>query len=172
MDCSVAAKVAVRELSAIRVVVQGAVPVQRPLHPLKAYVFPAAAVRVTWVPEAKLALHVWGQLMPGGMLVTTPEPAPAGVTVSCTCCCGGWTDANAAVTEVLALTVVTQVGVLPAQFPPQAEKSKPVAGIALRVTCVPEAKFAAQVWGQLMPTGELITVPVPVSFTVNWICCG
>jgi len=73
-----------------------------------------------------------------------------------------------AVTELFALTVVTQVVVFPAQLPPHPEKPKPFAGVALRETCVPEAKVAAQVCGQLIPSGALVTVPVPVSFTANW----
>jgi hypothetical protein len=36
-----------------------------------------------------------------------------------------------------------------------------VPGFAVRVTAVPESKSAAQVPGQLMPAGELTTVPVP-----------
>ena len=77
-----------------------------------------------------------------------------------------------AVIELFVLMVVTQVGVLPAQLPPHPEKLKPFAGVAVSVTCVPESKFAAQLCGQLTPPGTLVTVPVPVSFTFSWTCCG
>jgi hypothetical protein len=39
------------------------------------------AVRVTVVPLSKLALHVEGQLIPAGLLVTLPWPET--ITVSC-----------------------------------------------------------------------------------------
>jgi hypothetical protein len=38
----------------------------------------------------------------------------------------------------------------------------PVAGVAVNCTTVPLEKFALQVCPQLMPEGELVTVPVPV----------
>jgi hypothetical protein len=44
---------------------------------------------------------------------------------------------------------------------------QPLAGAAVRLTCVPGAKFALQLDGQLMPEGELVTVPLPVTLTVN-----
>ena len=37
------------------------------------------AVRVTEVPDAKLAVHVVGQLIPPGLLVTVPVPVTATV---------------------------------------------------------------------------------------------
>jgi hypothetical protein len=40
------------------------------------------AVRVTTVPLRKSAAHVAPQLIPAGLLVTVPVPAPARVTVS------------------------------------------------------------------------------------------
>ena len=43
---------------------------------------PGVAVRVTFEPAEKLALHVPGQLIPVGLLVTVPVPVPAEVTVS------------------------------------------------------------------------------------------
>ena len=42
----------------------------------------AAAVSVTSVPLANVALHVDAQLMPEGLLVTVPAPVPADRTVS------------------------------------------------------------------------------------------
>jgi len=57
--------------------VQVVVPVQSPPQPVN-FVYPAAvagvAVSVTEVPLVYVALHVPGQLMPAGLLVTVPPP--------------------------------------------------------------------------------------------------
>src|SRR5436853_6999469 len=58
--------------------------------------------------------------------------------------------------------VTVQVPV-PAQPPPvQPVKVEPAAGAAVRVTAVPLVKLAAQVAPQVIPAGELVTVPLPV----------
>jgi hypothetical protein len=82
MDCSVAPKLPVTVLSALRVTAQVPVPVHAPLHPANEKPVAGVAVRVTCVPSLKLAAHVPGQLMPAGALVTVPLPTPAEVTVS------------------------------------------------------------------------------------------
>ncbi len=51
-------------------------PVQAPLHCPKFQPLVALAVKVTCVPGAKLALHVPGQSMPAGELVTVPPGLP------------------------------------------------------------------------------------------------
>jgi hypothetical protein len=48
-----------------------------PVHPAKDELAPAVAASVTCVPLAKLALHAWPQLMPTGVLLIVPPPAPA-----------------------------------------------------------------------------------------------
>ena len=54
-------------------------------------------------------------------------------------------------------------GLVLAQPPPvQPSKVEPLAGVAVRVTCVPLAKEAEQVAPQLMPVGLEVTVPLPV----------
>jgi len=58
-----------------------AVPVHAPLQPVKVEPAPAAAVSVTGVPVVYDAEHVVPQLMPAGLLVTVPAPAPALETV-------------------------------------------------------------------------------------------
>src|SRR5579863_1658883 len=50
----------------------------------------------------------------------------------------------------------------PVQAPLQPAKVEPAFGVAVNVTLVPEEKFAAQVAGQLIPAGLLITVPAPL----------
>ena len=67
-----------------------------------------------------------------------------------------------AVTVVAAEMVTVQV-LVPEQPPPvQPLKVEPAAGAAVRVTAVPLVKLAAQVAPQVMPAGELVTVPLPV----------
>src|SRR5687767_12060661 len=53
-----------------------------PLQPVKTEPAVAAAVNVTVEPMAKFAAHVAPQLIPAGLEVTVPAPAPALVTVS------------------------------------------------------------------------------------------
>ena len=63
---------------------------------------------------------------------------------------------------VAAETVTAQVPV-PEQPPLlQPVNVDPAAGAAARVTVVPLVKLAAQVAPQLIPAGELVTVPLPV----------
>lgn len=59
------------------------VPLQpAPLQPVKLLPPLATAVSVTCASIPKSAVHVLGQLIPAGALVTTPNPVPAVVTVS------------------------------------------------------------------------------------------
>src|SRR5205823_14797810 len=65
-------------------------------------------------------------------------------------------------TALLRSRVMVQVPV-PEQPPPvQPVKVEPAAGVAVSVTVVPLAKLAVQVAPQLIPAGELVTVPLPV----------
>jgi hypothetical protein len=59
---------------------------------------------------------------------------------------------------------------VPLQAPDQPAKNEFAAGEALRVTCVPLEKLAAQVLPQLMPAGVLLTVPAPPpeAWTLSW----
>jgi hypothetical protein len=61
--------------------------------------------------------------------------------------------------------MVTTQAPVPLQAPPQPVKTKPDAGVGVRVTCVPLLKLALQVAPQLMPAGELVTAPLPVTVT-------
>jgi len=54
---------------------------QAPDHPAKEAPVAGAAVSFTLVPELKEAVHVDGQLMPGGVLVTVPVEVPVNLTV-------------------------------------------------------------------------------------------
>jgi len=46
-------------------------------------------------------------------------------------------------------------------------KVEPEAGVAVKVTLVPEAILALQVLPQLIPLGEELTVPLPVPLLVT-----
>ena len=62
---------------------------------------------------------------------------------------------------VAAFSVTAQMPV-PEQPPPlHPVNVDPAAGVAVRVTTVPEVKEVEQVAGQEMPVGALVTVPVP-----------
>src|SRR5204862_7070659 len=67
-----------------------------------------------------------------------------------------------AVTVVAAETVTTHVPVPEHPPPRQPVKVEPAAGVAVSVTAVPLEKLAEQVAPQLIPAGELVTVPLPV----------
>ena len=60
----------------------------------------------------------------------------------------------------MAAFMVTEPVVQP--VPLQPEKVEPEAAVAVRVTTVPLLKIPEQVVPQLMPAGELVTVPLPV----------
>src|SRR5438128_8721170 len=106
--------------------------------------------------------------MPTGALVTVPLPVPALLTVSVLGC-----RSKLAVTVVVAVRVTVQEPV-PEQPPPlQPVKMEPVAGAAVRVTAVPTEELAEQLAPRLMPTGALVTVPLPAPalLTVSVLGC-
>src|SRR5712691_3415512 len=81
MLCRLALKVAVTEaVAATEQVV--AVPLHAPLHPAKPNPVAGVAVKVTCDTFVNVPEHVPGQLIPVGLLVTVPVPAPAKVTVN------------------------------------------------------------------------------------------
>ena len=158
VGADVGAKVAVTVVAAESVIVHVPVPEQPPpLQPVKVEPATGVAVNVTAVPLAKLAEQVAPQLIPTGALVTVPLPVPALLTVSVNV----W-SVNVVVTVVAAESVTVQAPV-PEQPPPlQPVKVEPAAAVAVNVIAVPLAKLAEQVAPQLIPTGELVTVPLPV----------
>ena len=60
---------------------------------------------------------------------------------------------------------------MPPQAPLQPLNFQPLTGVAVRVTCVPGAKFALHIDPQLIPAGELVTVPLPVTLTDSATSC-
>ena len=107
------------------------VPEHAPLHPANVEPDAAAALSVTEVPDAKLAVQLLPQLMPVGLEVTVPVPVPARVTASAKL------DEllNVAVTARAAVIDTAQVPV-PVQAPLQPAKLDPVAALAVSVTTV------------------------------------
>jgi hypothetical protein len=102
-------------------------------------------------------------LLPGVVVTVEELPCPIPIVT------GLLALLKVAVTAVAAVNVTTQVPV-PVQPPPlHPANVEPSAAAAVSVTAVPLAKFAAQVVGQLIPAGALVTVPVPLpaSATVN-----
>ena len=100
-------------------------------------------------------------MMPAGVLVTVPEPAPLWVTESVI-----GSRLNVAVTDVAPLTVTAQVPV-PEQAPLQPAKEEPGAGVAVRVMAVPGVTDCEHVAPQLIPAGLLVTEPEPAPLLVT-----
>jgi hypothetical protein len=72
-----ASNVAVTVVGEVRVIVQGLVPAQPPpLQPENVEPVVAVAVRVTAVPPGKVPEQLAPQMMPDGVLIAVPLPAP------------------------------------------------------------------------------------------------
>jgi phage tail protein X len=136
-------------------------PLQPPVQPPNSEPLPGAAVKVTWVPFANTALQALGQLMPEGVLVTIPDPPPLSERVRAEL----GTAVKAAWIEVAAVTVTAQAARPLQPAPLQPAKVNPFAGEAVSVTWVFGENWVLQVLPQLIPDGELVTVPVPESVT-------
>lgn len=156
-----ALKLAVAVLAALMVTVQAfAVPVQAPVQPVKLEPALGDTVKVTLEFKLKLAEQVEPQLMPVGELVTVPEPVPVLVTVN------SRTGTKLAVAVLATFVVTEQVVAVPVQAPDQPLNFEPDAAVAVKVTLAVLAKLKLQVAPQLIPAGELVTVPVPVPVLV------
>jgi hypothetical protein len=157
------AKVAVTVVALVGVTVQVPVPEQPPPdQPTKTAPPVGVAVRTIALPDGKLAEQLVPHAMPAGALVTPPLPRPARTTVSVT-------DAGAkvALTVVAVVSINTQVPVPEHPAPDQPVKTEPAAGVAVSVRLVPDGKGAEHVLPQLIPAGELATVPLPDRVTVK-----
>jgi hypothetical protein len=165
------AKLAVTLWSELTVNMQVPVPEHPPDQPENTDPEAGVAVSVTWLPAVNGALHVRPQLIPAGELVTVPAPAPALVTVTA-CVAGGGAEPKVAVTVWSEVSVRVQVPVPEHPPPDQPENTNPAAGVAVSVTCVPEANGALHVLPQSIPAGKLVTLPEPVpafaTVSVRW----
>ena len=130
------------EVARFTVIVHGPVPLHpAPTQPVNVELASGLAVRVTTVPMAKIGAHADPQSRPAGALVTVPCPAPPRPTV--TTADGA---ANVAVTDAVAVAVpasaavtVTVQGPVPLHPPPLHPLNvDPAAGLAVKVTWVPE----------------------------------
>jgi hypothetical protein len=110
--------------------------------------------------------------MPTGLLVTVPAPAPLSAMFSPTVPLAD--NVKVAVTDCALLRLTVQAPV-PEHAPDHPENVLPDAGVAVSITVVPLLKLALQVCPQLIPAGELVTVPVPdpARATLSCACpCG
>jgi len=149
-------KVAVTDLAASMVTWQVLpLPVHPPLHPANMEPKEGEAVSVTTVPLTKLEEHVLPQSIPAGLDVTLPLPVPSFATVRV------GAGVNVAVTDLAASRVTWQVLAVPEQAPLHPVKADPTAAMAVRVTTVPGAKLAVHDVPQSIPSGLLVTLPLP-----------
>ena len=143
-------------------IVQLPVPLHAPPQPPNVLPLSACADRVTAAVMEKLAIaleHDEPQLKPLGLLLTVPVPLPDLVSEI--------TRVEEAKLKVavtlLALAMVTlQLLDVPEHAPLQPANVLPAVACAVKVTCVFAEKLLEQVLPQLMPAGELVTVPLPV----------
>jgi hypothetical protein len=155
-------KVPVTDLEAVIATVQAAVPLQAPLQPANIDPQAGVAVSCTTDPVMKLALQVAPQLIPLGLLITVPFPAPAFVTVK--------TNPGLKVaTTALSIVIGTRQVAVPEQAPLQPANAAPETGVAVSCTKAQLLNLALHAFPQLIPVGLLITVPllVPAFVTVK-----
>jgi hypothetical protein len=112
-------------------------------------------------------MHVLGQVIPAGLLVTDPVPVPASITVN-----AKFTALNVTVTATALVITFVQGSVVPKHPPPvQFAKLEPTAAVAVKFTIAPLGKLKLQAPlpvatcpsanVQLIPVGLLVIVPVP-----------
>ena len=113
--------------------VQEPAPLHAPDHAFRAEPPAGVAVSTTDVPWLKLAAHVPGQAIPGGLLVTLPLAPPLLVTLTNRGCTG----TKLAVTDCAAVMVKVQVPAPAHTAELQPAKAEPDAGVAVSVIAVP-----------------------------------
>jgi hypothetical protein len=127
----ISVKVAVAERAWLMVTVHVLVPVHAPVQPAKREPVPGVAVRVTFVPYAKLLEQALPHEIASGLEVTLPDPFPPARTVS-----NSGMRLRVALTDCAWFMVTAQVPV-PVHAPVQPTKTEPVAGLAVRMTVAP-----------------------------------
>jgi hypothetical protein len=140
-------------------------PAHAPLQPVKVECAAGVAVSVTLLPSSNGAVQTAPQLIPVGELVTVPLPVPLRATET-----GCWIFENVAVAAFGASIDTVQVPV-PAHAPVQPMNVECRAGVGVSVTDVPSSNCALHVLPQLIPAGELVTVPLPAPARVTDTWC-
>jgi hypothetical protein len=97
--------------------------------------------------------HSVPQLIPGGLLVTTPSPDLANFSVAVS-------TLNVAVHDLLA--PMSTVPSKQSESPLQPANREPVEGTAVKETTVPDEYVSEQSLPQLIPPGLLVTLPLPL----------
>ena len=143
------------------VIVTPPVAVQLPDQPANVEPEAGVAAKVTAVPLLSVVEQVLPQLIPVGLLVTVPVPVPARLTVSVYAVM----RLNTAVQFILPFMVTLPS--LQSALPDQLVKLEPLAGAAVNFTTVPPVYTSVQSLPQLMPVGELVTVPLPERLKVS-----
>jgi hypothetical protein len=150
--------VAVAVRAAVIVILQVAPEtVSHPLHPVNADPLAAVAVSVTAVPLTYGSEQSAPQLIPAGLEVTVPDPAPAFVAVSVN------SSLNVAVTVLAAFIATVHVDPVTESHPVHPVKADPEAAAAVSVTLVSVTYGSEQSVPQLIPLGVDVTVPAPAS---------
>ena len=135
-------------------------PEQAPPQPPNTDPAAGVAIRVTLVPSANDAEQAPPQLIPTGLLSTTPDPDPLFVMTRARC--GGATiTAKLAVTVAFVVSITVQAPI-PEHAPPQPAKLDPDAASADNVTAEPLANCAEHEDPHETPDGELVTTPAPL----------
>src|SRR5262249_8018796 len=137
----------------------------QPVQVTPAVPVPSEAASITGVPSSKLFSQLEPQLIPPGELVTVPVPEPLAFTVSVCCPIAS----KVAVTRRAGPRRSSQSPVepLPLSQRLRSPALAPASGAPASLTGAPSAKLASQVGPKLMPAGELVTVPPPVSALVT-----
>jgi hypothetical protein len=135
---------------------------QDPPHPPN--VWPAAGVAVSVAVEP---FRCWTHLFSAPVAMHLPalvETAPLPVTVIESV--PGAAAVNVAVTALVLVIETVHVGAVPKHAPPQPLNVAPAAGLAVRVTDVPDWKFALQATAPLPQLiAEPVTLPLPLTET-------
>jgi len=139
-------------------------PVQSPSHLANCEPVAALAVSVTEVPctkDCEANVQLASQLRPAGLLLTVPWPVPDLDRVSGLCVM--LKVAPTAREDCMPTVQLAE----PVQAPDQPMNVESLAGVAVSVTVVVSGKVAVQVLPQLMPSGALVTDPVPEPILVT-----
>src|SRR5580692_6613081 len=122
--------------------------------------------RTSISPPAAVWMSATAKVKQGAVRVHGLESLPEAAETHVWVACGVPLPLKATDTFAAAFIVTTQLPV-PLQAPPQPLKAAPWAGVAVSVTGVPLPKLELHAAPQLMPEGELVTLPLPNTPTAS-----